>query len=301
MTEHIIVLADIHANEAALLAVMQHAREHYDRRDGLRVWFLGDLFGRGPDAARTWVRWMTYRIEVCVVGNHDWGLIGRFTHILGVRDILFSDDDWSMLIHHRRELASLGLMDLNGDQPDGGEVVTTIQRWPVVCQPLPGTYLSHGGATIEPAPNTEIHTILQTMIVDGYVKDTTDAVATLATMRLLANTMPEMQGVPPQLVLVGHYHQRTLYRAALAEPWEHPLQVDYAYPLYATAATPALVSPGSVGFSRDSTNRHPSYAVIGLNDGQPETITFHIVPYDRDRVRLAMRERNYPETVVSRL
>jgi predicted phosphodiesterase len=68
----VLVLSDIHANLAALEAVLADAGQiGYDV-----VWCLGDMVGYGPepDACVTRVRALA---PLAVVGNHDWAVLGR--------------------------------------------------------------------------------------------------------------------------------------------------------------------------------------------------------------------------------
>lgn len=68
----VLVLSDIHANLAALEAVLEDAAAiGYDK-----VWCLGDTVGYGPepDACVARLRGLD---AVVVVGNHDWAAIGR--------------------------------------------------------------------------------------------------------------------------------------------------------------------------------------------------------------------------------
>jgi predicted phosphodiesterase len=68
----VLVLSDIHANLAALEAVLEDAAQ----QDYEAVWCLGDIVGYGPepDACVTRIRLLR---AVTVVGNHDWAVVGR--------------------------------------------------------------------------------------------------------------------------------------------------------------------------------------------------------------------------------
>jgi diadenosine tetraphosphatase ApaH/serine/threonine PP2A family protein phosphatase len=66
------ILSDLHSNEEALQAVLEHSR-----RQGVQQYYCcGDIvgYGAGPHAA---VHWARSRKIPCVVGNHDWGVAGR--------------------------------------------------------------------------------------------------------------------------------------------------------------------------------------------------------------------------------
>jgi predicted phosphodiesterase len=68
----IAVISDIHANAHALSAVL--AAADAERPDAL--WCLGDLVGYGPKPNEC-VRIVRERADVCLVGNHDLGVIDR--------------------------------------------------------------------------------------------------------------------------------------------------------------------------------------------------------------------------------
>ena len=59
-------MSDVHANLAALEAVLADADAHHADA----VWHLGDLVGYGPDPDRV-VEMMGARGAICVMGNHD--------------------------------------------------------------------------------------------------------------------------------------------------------------------------------------------------------------------------------------
>jgi predicted phosphodiesterase len=65
------VISDIHGNAAALEAVLDALEE--EELD--EVWCLGDLVGYGPDPNRC-CELVAHRADLCLVGNHDLGVIG---------------------------------------------------------------------------------------------------------------------------------------------------------------------------------------------------------------------------------
>ena len=68
----VLVLSDIHANLAALEAVIEDAAAiGFDK-----VWCLGDTVGYGPEPDACVARLRGLDATV-VVGNHDWAAIGR--------------------------------------------------------------------------------------------------------------------------------------------------------------------------------------------------------------------------------
>ncbi len=68
----VLVLSDIHANLAALEAVLADARQF----DYEAVWCLGDTVGYGPEPNECIARIRSLKLQA-VVGNHDWAVVGR--------------------------------------------------------------------------------------------------------------------------------------------------------------------------------------------------------------------------------
>ena len=68
-----LVLSDIHANLAALEAVL--AAVDLDSMDG--IWCLGDVVGYGPSPNECIARLLEFPEHLCVAGNHDWAAISR--------------------------------------------------------------------------------------------------------------------------------------------------------------------------------------------------------------------------------
>lgn len=68
---HCAVISDIHANLAALEAVLQDVPDQVER-----IWCLGDIVGYGPDPNEC-VQRVQQEDMLCVVGNHDWACLGR--------------------------------------------------------------------------------------------------------------------------------------------------------------------------------------------------------------------------------
>jgi len=67
------IIADIHANLAALRAVL----EDIERQGGVEeIWCLGDIIGYGPDPHEC-IELLRQHKHVCVAGNHDRAAIGK--------------------------------------------------------------------------------------------------------------------------------------------------------------------------------------------------------------------------------
>jgi predicted phosphodiesterase len=98
------VLSDIHGNLHALEAVLRSV----DSEAPDQLWCLGDLVGYGPQPNRC-CELVAERADVCLIGNHDLGVLGR----IDLED--FSPDAaaaarWTMEVledHPRRYMESL--------------------------------------------------------------------------------------------------------------------------------------------------------------------------------------------------
>jgi len=67
------ILADIHANLAALTAVLEDIKG----KDGVdELWCLGDIVGYGPEPGEC-IKLLRQYNPVCVAGNHDLGAVGK--------------------------------------------------------------------------------------------------------------------------------------------------------------------------------------------------------------------------------
>jgi len=69
------LIADIHANLAALTAIMADI----ECRGWVgEVWCLGDVVGYGPDPHQC-IEYLKQFEHVCVAGNHDWAAVGKIS------------------------------------------------------------------------------------------------------------------------------------------------------------------------------------------------------------------------------
>ncbi|MBP1464449.1 metallophosphoesterase family protein [Candidatus Chloroploca sp. M-50] len=312
--ETIILLADIHANDVALSAVMHDVRSRYGQRGALCIWFLGDLFGRGPEPAKVWRMLRSYHPEVMLLGNHEYGLLGwhQSIHSDVLFDGPFNPNDWHILLIHRQHLCDLGLLILDASgKPIGGEVFDRLNDAPTVTTPRSGVYLLHGGANRSVDDGAQLghaHDLVE-HLVWGYVKEPHHMTQTLATLQWLSASPPMHKGwqvtqpEPPHIMIVGHSHRRILAQLSTEGEvlWEEPVKTETPYQYQFSAATPLLLSPGSVGFAREQHDRKASYAVLELLNHNQCKITFHAVNYDRKSVCDTMRIQGYPESIIRQL
>lgn len=110
-----LIVSDIHANWEALDAVLDHARDQYDR-----IVCLGDVVGYGadPDIVTEWVR---EHAEVTIRGNHDKACAGLedlewFNPVARVSAL------WTMESAKRENLEWLGKLPRGPAQVDGFQI-----------------------------------------------------------------------------------------------------------------------------------------------------------------------------------
>jgi predicted phosphodiesterase len=128
----IAILADVHANLAALQAVLDDAA----RRGADHVVVAGDLVGYGPDPDRC-VALLAEREAVCVAGNHDLWVTGRlpaarFSELarrsLEVTEPLLGSDTLAYLAALPVGRTVFGLSVAHGSPEDPEEYVTRPSR-----------------------------------------------------------------------------------------------------------------------------------------------------------------------------
>lgn len=330
--EFIILLADIHANDTALASVIEDAFARYNGKR-LRFWFMGDLFGRGPDPESAWGRLMKLKPEASVVGNHDWFIthhtekdkcINTYENDADRPPHYFNsdanhDDCWVWEQHRASILTMEKKIWLNdASQFQVGSAEAYINHLPVVHIPRPGIFLVHGGLEDEKHKLTPLDFEIDPdtywsnywrNFAWGYVKKREDAQLTIRAMQWLHQYPPSSCDLyiapvaiaswqPPSLIIVGHWHIRRLYEGDKFTD----INLDTEYSLTATAKEPTLISPGSVGFPYgDNQTRNACYALLKLQNHIPKSITFHAVEFDRAAVRQRMKNKNYPPNLILRL
>lgn len=310
--ELVLLLADIHANRLALRAVLQDVRQRYRKYRPFRVWFAGDLFGRGPDPVSAWRQLGDLDSEATVPGNHDWGVIGRQINLptsVGW-DGEFKDGEWEVILAHREELADVGLLHLDPDgTPEGGTIFARLDRMPVVCSPRPGAYLLHGGLGRPPDPEADPRSLVP-HLVGGYVWGPDEARYTLHALQRLYECAPRPTDLaalgdtlaPPSIVIVGHLHCRRLFYGGDGQPgWANLIKLDYTYELDPCPECPVLLSPGSVGFPGEAGDLGAAYAVLFLEGPVVRSVTFHKAQFDWAEIRRRMKQKGYPSAIADYL
>lgn len=104
------IISDIHANLAALEAVLNHMGPVDS------IWCLGDIVGYGPDPNEC-VELVRQKAQVCIPGNHDWACCGKIDTV-DFNPAAAAACRWTqrqLLAHNRDYLAALPLTHLEDE------------------------------------------------------------------------------------------------------------------------------------------------------------------------------------------
>lgn len=267
----VLVISDIHANQAALESVLAAAQGRYDT-----LWCLGDVVGYGPRPNEC-IEMMHERAAVCVMGNHDWAVLGR----PGINVDDFNPQARQAVLWTREQLTpanrqyleSLADVPVRPASAEGQSILLTHASprepvWEYILTPSVALenfavfedQICLVGHTHKPAIYRWKHFRLPPDVA-GELSDNQSAGQGMATVELL---QPRTDGVLP----------------------------------LATSATQRLiVNPGSVGQPRDNDAR----AAFALLDLKQMTWTYCRVPYPIELTQNQMRAAKLPKRLVDRL
>ena len=263
----IAIISDVHANLAALEAVLRHA-EAAGPIDG--VWCLGDTVGYGPQPSQCVARLRELGTTL-VAGNHDRAATGK----MGVEE--FNADAAKAALWTRDHLAE--------------DVTAYLDALPEVAyaSPTQGPSLKAappegGEAGASGAEFTLVHGTLRWPLWE-YLYSYEAAQAHL-----------ERQQTP--FSLVGHTHVPMV--VAEGEEFEHGCEMYYledgqSVPL--PDDRKIVLNPGGVGQPRDGDPR----AAYALYDTQARTVTIHRVEYDIAATQALMEAAGLPRWLIERL
>lgn len=256
----IAVLADLHANVPALLAVCRDMRAH----DAREVWCLGDLAGYGPhiSALLAYVSqpaepWTTVR------GNHDAMLIAA------------SDDLNSLETARARPPAKRAIGQQIEELGPASPALDLLRALPAIAWPRPDVLLIH--------PDDDAHGIY-----DGSdASDTSLAVA--AEHHTLQQDCGDRE--PPRRLVVfrGHTHRPScVVRDQPDGGWRNAgctgeILLD---------GHDAWINPGSVGESRVAGDSRAFYGLYWPGESG-DRLRFRRVEYDTSALRGALCKRYY--------
>ncbi len=273
----VLILSDIHANLVALEAVLAAAREQYDT-----IWCLGDVIGYGPRPNEC-VELVRERVQLCVLGNHDWAGIDR----PGVRVRDFNPQARDAILWTRNELNSENLryLDNLSDHP---------------MHPLDDdTLLMTHASPREPVWE---YILTPKVAMENFLSFNEQICLVGHTHKPIVYhwQLHEMEHDP---ALNGRHPTDQAGEALPIEP-RYRATVDALMPKPGTAlqldTSPSqrlILNPGSVGQPRDN-DPDAAYAIL---DTEKFTWAYERVPYDIGATQRQMREAGLPQRLIERL
>lgn len=265
-----LLLADIHANWPALVAVLNNARGRYDA-----LWFLGDLVGYGPHPVPCVRLFERLSIRRWSIGNHDLGVLDSLhQHNPVFQPSSESSQTW---LDHRLQLQAF---------PECWhwfEACVTAQRAQMVIHRC-GTRRAHVQAFVHACPDDPV----------GAYLFPSDWANVLETLRALERQLALDGGT--LWLATGHTHMMCLLRLGPGDSLPRALPIEYGRPIDVRHGL-YLINPGSIGSPRDGEPR-AGYAILDVRKGE---IEFQRVTFPVQAVVDDMRRRGavYPDSLLA--
>ncbi len=268
----VLVISDIHANQAALESVLAAASGRYDA-----LWCLGDVVGYGPRPNEC-IELMRDRAAVCVMGNHDWAVLGR----PGINVDDFNPQARQAVLWTREQLTpanrqyleSLADVPVHPPGTQGRSILIThaSPREPVWEYILTPSVALENFAAFEEQICLVGHTHKPAIYRWKHFRLPPDGEAA-------GQPSPGTNG--PGMATVELLQPRT----------------DGPLPLATSAVQRLIVNPGSVGQPRDNDAR-AAYALLDL---EQMTWVYSRVPYPIELTQNQMRAAKLPKRLIDRL
>lgn len=271
----IAVLSDIHANNAALRAVLHDV----DTQVVDAVWCLGDIVGRGfepVDVAVKMRRLMKKQPDhipsVWLVGNHEYMILGRIEPGFLEDTLPISGDNMDavrMADENRRELAS---------RP---ELLNWLSSLPTYAQPFPGVYIAHAAYMLDEKGHVDVKRSYREYLLGD------------AAISRQITSLQKAADPAPRLIMTAHTHISSLWTMSRDEAEPHAIKAhmteQHTFDLNKSIV---YANPGSVGFPRKP-DVCPTYLILETADNFASLqVEFRNVRYDGHAVIIP---KNYPD------
>jgi predicted phosphodiesterase len=275
----VLVISDIHANQAALESVLAAAHGRYDT-----IWCLGDVVGYGPRPNEC-IEMMRERAAICVMGNHDWAVLGR----PGINVDDFNPQARQAVLWTREQLtpANRQYLDSLADvpvQPPGTPGRSIIITHASPREPVWEYILTPSVALENFAAFDE-----QICLVGHTHKP---AIYRWKYFRLPPGKESEAAGGGAAHAQRSNGTGEGMATVELLQP-----RTDGSLLLTTSDVQRLIVNPGSVGQPRDNDAR-AAYAVLDL---EQMTWTYTRVPYPIELTQNQMRAAKLPKRLIDRL
>lgn len=276
------ILADVHANEDALRAVLADGAQDVDR------WYcLGDVVGRGPFPIETLLLLREHvDAQHWLFGNHDAYVIGlRPYPAENTTDPIVWDD-------HRRQI----------EAHTAGRGRWSLRRW---CRQMWQPHRADPRCIKTTSADCWlVHAALGSWILNigdtkySYILPFNTTENQVLMEEQFKHLRQRQRDGRPVVLIHGHTHvPYVAFRSwDLDRPVLLPIRYDRPQPLGAFDAM--LICPGSVGLPRNCDTAMPVHAAYGILDTKASTFEFRRVRYDSERTWLAMGGRGYPTRLI---
>lgn len=262
----ILVISDIHGNQAALETVLSAAAGRYDT-----VWCLGDVVGYGPRPNEC-VDLVREHASFCAMGNHDWAVLGR----PGINVDDFNPQARQAVLWTQEQLTA-----------DNRTFLDAMVDHPV--RPLPAApVLATHASPREPVWE---YVLTPSTALENFAEFTED-------LCLVGHTHK------PAIFRWRLQERPALANGAIAAKKPLMATVEYLQPradcpieLAPTPVQRLIVNPGSVGQPRDNDAR-AAYAILDLESMIWEYVR---VPYPIELTQSQMRAARLPKRLIDRL
>ena len=269
------ILSDVHANYAALKAVLAHLERRYV--DG--VWVLGDIIGRGCDPQKVAAEMrLLYDAQTPIhrqawlSGNHERFVLSNskleddenrlMTGFLDTQALLTASGDNRFAIQ-----VALEHTKLLENAPDLLRWLASLPTYRNIY-PDKGIHLVHAAMRFDSATG-------QMNVSETYNTYLWDA----SVIRIQFEEAARCSDRPVRLILGGHTHSSGLWSLHDGKLNEHKLSRSHIFDLNETMV---YANPGSVGFPRIE-DQCPTYMILNFDDSLTKLhIARHYVPYQPD-------------------
>lgn len=260
----VLILSDIHANLVALESVFNATVGRYDV-----IWCLGDVVGYGP-CPNECVALMRERADLCVMGNHDWAVLGR------------SGIDVEDFNPHAREAVLWTRDVLTAENLAYLDQLPTKPVQPAMASSLLLTHASPREPVLE-------YILTPSIAMENFAEFSEQICLVGHTHKpaiyrwRLHNEIESPAGAP---------EQKHVATVELLRP-----QIGALLKLETSPTLRLIINPGSVGQPRDNDVR----AAFAILDLEAKTWLYERVAYPIELTQNQMRKANLPRRLIDRL
>lgn len=262
----VLILSDIHANLVALETVLNATEGRYDV-----LWCLGDVVGYGPRPNEC-VEMMRERAALCVMGNHDWAVLGRTG--IDVED--FNPHAREAVLWTREVLVA-----------ENRAYLEQLPYTPVHPQTADSLILTHASPR-EPV----LEYILTPSIAMENFAEFSEQICLVGHTHKPAIYRWRLH---EEVEIAGQSAETEQERVATVELLRP--QVGSVLKLDTSPRLRLIINPGSVGQPRDNDVR----AAFAILDLEAKTWLYERVPYPIELTQNQMRKANLPRRLIDRL